>query len=63
MSHSIRQHITFNIFGKSPDDITTAKKDMQRLCDDEFKEIVLNGEKDQASIAKLTRTEVNAHLT
>ncbi|KAK2181573.1 hypothetical protein NP493_393g05033 [Ridgeia piscesae] len=54
-----RQHITFNIFGKSHSDITASMKAMQQLCDDECKEVIIDSEKDQASIAKLTSTEIN----
>ena len=58
-----RQHITFNIFGKSHAAISAARNAMQQLCDNECKEVIIDSEKDQVSIAKLTSTEVNYTLT
>ena len=57
-----RQHVTFNIFGKSHAAINAAKKAIEQLCDKESTEIILNSEHDQASIKKLTSREVNIYL-
>jgi len=56
-----REHITFNIFGKSHSDIKATKKAMQQLCDKESTEVILKSEQDQASITKMTQTQVNLH--
>ena len=57
-----REHITFNIYGRSHAAIKAAKDAIRQLRDKESTEVILRSEQDRASITTLTQAQVAAYL-